>query len=218
VPEPARVAVIDYGVGNLFSVERACERVGLGARITSDADVVASADAVILPGVGAFGDAMIALDRLGMSDALREAATAGTPVLGICLGLQLLMERSYEFGTHEGLALIPGDVVPFDHPREGDRILKVPHVGWNRVWCAREGAWDDTLMSGTADGIHQYFVHSYYVQPSDARNVAAVTRYGDTEFCSAARVGSVFACQFHPERSGPQGIKMYERFAAMVRG
>lgn len=205
-------------MGNLFSVQRACEHAGLHAEITSDADVVISADAVILPGVGAFGDAMVALDRLGMSEAIRSAADSGTPILGICLGLQLLMERSCEFGDFQGLGLIPGDVVAFDHPLEGDRVLKVPQVGWNRVWRAREGAWDDTLLSETPDGIHQYFVHSYFVRPSDEQNVVARSRYGDVEFCSAAKSGNVFACQFHPERSGPQGIRMYERFAAMVRG
>lgn len=213
-----RIAVVDYGMGNLFSVQRACEHAGLHAEITSDADVVISADAVILPGVGAFGDAMVALDRLGMSEAIRSAADSGTPILGICLGLQLLMERSCEFGDFQGLGLIPGDVVAFDHPLEGDRVLKVPQVGWNRVWRAREGAWDDTLLSETPDGIHQYFVHSYFVRPSDEQNVVARSRYGDVEFCSAAKSGNVFACQFHPERSGPQGIRMYERFAAMVRG
>jgi imidazole glycerol-phosphate synthase subunit HisH len=211
------IAVVDYGMGNLFSVKRACEHVGLRAEITHDADVVASADAVILPGVGAFGDAMHALDGMGMSDAIRQVAASGKRILGICLGLQLLMERSCEFGTFDGLGLIPGDVVPFERPHEGDRILKVPQVGWNRVWRASEGAWDDTLLSETPDGVHQYFVHSYYVRPSDERNVAARTRYGDVEFCSAAKSGNVFACQFHPERSGPQGIRMYERFAAMVR-
>ncbi len=216
--ESPRVAIVDYGMGNLFSVSRACEHVGLRAIITPDADAVVSADAVILPGVGAFGDAMRALDELGMSDAIRTAAAAGTPVLGICLGLQLLMESSSEFGTHQGLGLIPGDVVPFDHPREGDRVLKVPHVGWNRVWRAGEGAWDGTLLSETPDGVHQYFVHSYYVRPSDERNIAALTRYGDVEFCSAAKADNVFACQFHPERSGAQGMHMYERFAATVRG
>jgi len=218
VSESPTIAVVDYGMGNLFSVKRACEHVGLRAEITPDAHVVGSADAIILPGVGAFGDAMLALDRVGMSDAIRSAAASGTPILGICLGLQLLMERSCEFGMCEGLGLIPGDVVPFEHPREGDRVLKVPHVGWNRVWRASGGAWDDTLLSASPDGIHQYFVHSYYVNPTDERNVAARTRYGDHEFCSAAKSGNVVACQFHPERSGPQGIRMYERFAAMVRG
>ena len=212
------VAIIDYGMGNLFSVQRACSHVGLHAEITSDPDFAAGADALILPGVGAFGDAMKALDALDMSAAIRQAASSGKHVLGICLGLQLLMERSCEFGDFAGLGLIPGDVVAFDHPREGERELKVPQVGWNRVWRAREDAWDDTLLSEAHNGVHQYFVHSFYVRPADEGNVAARTTYGDVEFCSAARSENVFACQFHPERSGPQGIRMYERFAAMVRG
>jgi len=211
-------AIVDYGLGNLFSVKRACEYVGLRAEITSDPALVGRANAVILPGVGAFGDAMRTLRHLGLSDALREVAASGRPLLGVCLGLQLLMERSCEFGEHEGLGIIPGDVVRFQEPRCGDRALKVPQVGWNRVWRPTEDAWDDTVLADTPDGAHQYFVHSYYARPIEERFVVARSRYGSTEFCSAARVGNVLACQFHPERSGREGIRIYRRFAAMVKG
>ena len=213
-----RVAIVDYGMGNLFSVAQACREVGLDAFITPDAEAVVSADAAILPGVGAFGNAMTVLHSLGMVDALREVAAGGKPVLGICLGLQLLMERSYEFGEHEGLGLIPGDVVRFDEPREGERVLKVPQVGWNRVIESRPGAWEGTPFEAVDSGVYQYFVHSYYVRPSSGECALAHTTYGDVTFCSAARVDNVVACQFHPERSGAQGMRIYERYAAMLRG
>lgn len=213
-----RVAIVDYGMGNLFSVAHACETVGLDAFITADADQVISADAAILPGVGAFGDAMAILDHRGMVAALKQVASAGKPVLGICLGLQLLMERSFEFGEHEGLGLIPGDVVRFDAPHEGERSLKVPQVGWNRVIEARPGAWEGTPFAAVQSGVYQYFVHSYYVRPASEEFVLARTTYGDVTFCSAARVDNVVACQFHPERSGAQGMRVYERYAAMLRG
>lgn len=213
-----KIAIVDYNMGNLYSVRRACEVVGLDASITTDATVVAHADAAILPGVGAFGDAMATLRQLGMAEALVAHARAGKPLLGICLGLQLLMERSHEFGEHEGLALIPGDVARFEHPHEGDRELKVPQVGWNRVFEARPGAWAGTPFDAVESGVHQYFVHSYYVRPADEGFTIAMSRYGDTEFCSAARVENVIACQFHPERSGGQGMRVYERFAELLRG
>jgi imidazole glycerol-phosphate synthase subunit HisH len=212
-----RVAIVDYGMGNLFSVRNACFGVGLHAFVTPDPDAVEAADAIILPGVGAFGDAMLVLESLGMVDALKRVASEGKPLLGICLGLQLLMETSYEFGRHAGIGLIKGDVVPFDAPAEGERKLKVPQVGWNRVVEARAGAWSGTPLEAVDSGVYQYFVHSYYVRPASDDVVLARTSYGDVEFCSAARSGNVIACQFHPERSGAQGMRIFERYAAILR-
>lgn len=212
-----RVAIVDYGMGNLFSVRNACLAVGLDAFVTPDASAVEAADAAVLPGVGAFEDAMLALDSLGMVDALKRVASEGKPLLGICLGLQLLMERSSEFGHHAGIGLIRGDVVRFDAPMQGKRELKVPQVGWNRVVEARAGAWSGTLLDAVDSGVYQYFVHSYYVRPASDDVVLARTSYGGVEFCSAASSGSVVACQFHPERSGAQGMRILERFAAHLR-
>jgi glutamine amidotransferase len=212
-----RVAIIDYGMGNLYSVRSACFAVGLDAFVTSDPDAVKAADAVVLPGVGAFGDAMLGLESLGMVDALKRVASLEKPLLGICLGLQLLMETSCEFGDHAGIGLIKGDVVRFDASVEGEPRLKVPMVGWNRVMEPRPGAWLGTPLEAVDSGVFQYFVHSYYVRPALESVVLARTSYGDVEFCSAVRSGSVTAFQFHPERSGTKGIHILEQYAAILR-
>ncbi|MBW3600794.1 MAG: imidazole glycerol phosphate synthase subunit HisH [Planctomycetes bacterium] len=215
-------AIVDYGLGNLYSVLRACERVGLTAEITSSAAELLSARSVILPGVGAFGDAMANLRVRDLVGPLREAAQRGTPVFGICLGLQLLMSESEEFGLHQGLNIIRGRVVHLGRPHGGPGPLKVPQVGWNRirrpnVKAAGGDPWSGTPLSGTDDGAYQYFVHSFYVTPEDPGVVLARTRYGDVEFCSAVRQGNVFAFQFHPERSGAEGTAIYRNIAEIVR-
>lgn len=211
------VAIVDYGMGNLFSVRNACHAAGLDAFVTVNPRAVETADAVILPGVGAFEDAMVALGSLGMVDALRRVASSGRPLLGICLGMQLLMERSTEFGAHAGIGLIKGDVVRFEAPLQGHRELKVPQVGWNRVVEPRPGAWSGTPLEAVQAGVFQYFVHSYYVRPTSADVVLARTSYGDVEFCSAVRSGSIIAFQFHPERSGAHGMRILQRYAALLR-
>ena len=213
---PARVAIVDYGMGNLFSVQRACAHVGLVAEITSNPAEVEAADAVILPGVGAFGDAMAELTRLGLAQALRQAATRGKPLMGICLGMQLLMTESHEFGRHQGLQLLEGDVVRFEASPSGAREVKVPHIGWNRVHHAPGVSWDGSPLAGLSDGEPMYFVHSFYVRPTHLADVLAISRYGEREFCASLRRGNLFACQFHPERSGPQGLRIYRQFAAAM--
>lgn len=216
------VAIVDYGMGNLFSVGQACCHVGLDAIITSSREEILSADAVILPGIGAFGDAMTTLNRLDLVGVLRDVAASGTPLIGICLGLQLLMTESFEFGRHQGLGMIPGQVVRFDNPTEGNRKLKVPQVGWNRVHqvgFAGNGhvsAWANSPLSGIADGEFMYFVHSYIVQPEDPAVTLSTSSYGQIQFCSSARIKNIFACQFHPERSGTEGLKIYRNLAAWI--
>jgi imidazole glycerol-phosphate synthase subunit HisH len=220
---PVRVAIVDYGLGNLFSVRHACTRVGMDATITSDRGELLAADVVLLPGVGAFGDAMHCLRRLDLVEVLREIAHAGRPLMGICLGMQLLMTRSFEFGEHEGLDLVPGQVVRFHNPVGPNGSLKVPQVGWNRIHRPGRGAgspdaWEGTPLAGLDDGEHMYFVHSYYVCPDDPRVVLSGSRYGQIDFCSSLRHGNVFAFQFHPERSGPSGLRLYENIIHVVRG
>lgn len=213
----AQVAIIDYGMGNLFSVQRACEHAGFRATITASPDDVLAADAVILPGVGAFGDAMAELTRLGLAEAITTCVAAGKPFMGICLGMQLVMTESAEFGRHTGLGLIEGDVVRFESPRRGAQLLKVPEVGWNRIVRPRDGSWGGSGLEGVPEGAFMYFVHSFYARPVDPGVVLAVSRYGHTEFCSSLRKDNLFACQFHPERSGPQGLRIYRNFAAQVQ-
>jgi glutamine amidotransferase len=216
-----RVAIVDYGLGNLYSVRRACAHVGLEAVVTSDRREVSSAQGIVLPGVGAFGDAMATIGKLDLAGPLREAASRGTPLLGICLGVQLLMSRSEEFGAHEGLGVIKGSVVRLDHPREGERPLKVPTVGWNGIRRPRPDVagdpWKDTPLEGRPDGEAMYFVHSYCVQPEDPGVILSVTRYGQIEYCSSVRRGNLFALQFHPERSGTEGLKIYGAWARLLR-
>ncbi len=213
---PPDVVVVDYHLGNLYNVVRACEFTGLPARITSAPADVAAADAVILPGVGAFGDAMEFLRDSGMADALRSFAASGRPLLAICLGMQLLMTESYEFGRHQGLGIVAGPVIRLSSATG----LKVPQVGWNRIHkpATKNGeAWQGTLLDGLHDGEYMYFVHSYYAVPDDPSVVLTTTRYGDTEFCSSLRAGNILGCQFHPERSGPQGLRMYRRLAQYLK-
>ncbi|MBI3021813.1 MAG: imidazole glycerol phosphate synthase subunit HisH [Candidatus Omnitrophica bacterium] len=213
-----RVAIVDYGMGNLFSVQQACEHVGLEAAITSSAQAILSADGVILPGVGAFGDAMATLAQRDLIGVLRDVADSDKPFLGICLGMQLLMTESHEFGRHEGLKILEGDVVRLAETRPEDgRIVKVPQVGWNRIRQINGRPWDDSWLAGLADGTFMYFVHSFYVQPADPSLICATTRYGQTTFCSSLRRGNVLACQFHPERSGPQGLQVYANFGAALQ-
>lgn len=217
------VAIVDYGMGNLFSVKHACESCGMEARMTSCTQTILAADAVILPGVGAFGDAMETLAKLDLVNVLRDVAASGKPLVGICLGMQLLMSESHEFGRHRGLGIIEGEVTRLVESFDGGRKLKVPHIGWNRIYApARpsEGGhprWNDSLLEGVPEGAYMYFVHSFYPQPVDARVILSTTRYGSTEFCSSFRRDHVFAFQFHPERSGLQGLQIYHRLALRLK-
>jgi imidazole glycerol-phosphate synthase subunit HisH len=200
------IAIIDYQMGNLRSVQKGFERVGHSATITSDPDVLAAADKVVLPGVGAFEDAMAELRRRGLVEPIRAAVDGGKPFLGICLGLQLLFDVGYEGGKHEGLGLLRGDVVRF----ELDPGYKVPHMGWNSIAMRRPAP----IFGGLADGTYCYFVHSYYVVPHDEGVVTATSEYG-RGFCSAVWRDNLFATQFHPEKSQADGLRMLKNFAEL---
>ncbi|MGQ9605303.1 MAG: imidazole glycerol phosphate synthase subunit HisH [Thermogutta sp.] len=200
------IVIVDYGMGNVRSVQKAIERCGSHARITSDAEVVAAASKVILPGVGAFGDAMMELERRGLVKPILKNIEAGKPFLGICLGLQLLFETSYENGQHKGLGILRGEVVRFEVPRE----FAVPHMGWNqvRLECPTP------LFRGISDEAYFFFVHSYYVVPRDTEVIAGTTEYG-IRFCSMIRQDKLFAVQFHPEKSQALGLKVIENFVSL---
>ena len=200
------IAIIDYQMGNLRSVQKGFERVGHQAVITSDPAVLATADKVVLPGVGAFADAMAELKRRELVEPIRRIVDLGTPFLGICLGLQLLFDVGYENGCHEGLGIVPGEVVRFNVPSE----YKVPHMGWNELTIRRPAP----LLAGLDSGTYCYFVHSYYVVPKDSGVVATETNY-PTPFCSMIWRDNVFATQFHPEKSQHQGLAMLKNFAEL---
>jgi imidazole glycerol-phosphate synthase subunit HisH len=212
--QPYHVAIVDYRLGNLFSVKHACERAGIPSTITSSKKEILQASAVILPGVGAFGDAMDSLNQLDLVEPLRAVVASHRPLIGICLGMQLLMTESFEFGRHSGLGMIDGQVVRFEDPREGDVRLKVPHVGWNRIHSV--ASWTGTFLEGIADAEYMYFVHSYMVQPIEPSVVLSTSLYGQTTFCSTLRLDNLFGCQFHPERSGPAGLKIYYNLKKML--
>jgi len=205
------IAIIDYGMGNLRSVQKAFEKVGYEARVTSDPKVVLEAERVVLPGVGAFRDCVRNLEEGGFIEPILRVIREGRPFLGICLGLQLLFTESEEFGLHRGLDVIPGRVVRFaDGLKDGDEDLKVPHMGWNQLAVKRR----PPALAGIADGSNFYFVHSYYVKPDDPSVVATTTDYGG-EFCSSIWKDNIVATQFHPEKSQEKGLAILKNFGEM---
>lgn len=203
-----KLVIVDYGMGNLRSVEKALEKLGTSPVITSRADEICTGDGIIVPGVGAFGDAMAELSRLELVEVLRRLAKDGIPLLGICLGLQIFFDQSEEAPGVEGLGLVRGDVRRFSLPPE----FKIPHMGWNALRIAP----NSHLFAGIPDGSHVYFVHSYYVDPKDDSVVAATSDYG-IRFAAAIEKGNVFGVQFHPEKSQTVGLQILTNFVDVVR-
>jgi glutamine amidotransferase len=201
------IAIIDYQMGNLRSVQKGFERVGHAAAITSDPAILAKASKLVLPGVGAFADAIAELRRRELVEPLREAIDGGKPVLGICLGLQLLFERSYEDGEYEGLGVLQGEVRRFQVPPE----YKVPHMGWNEVQFRRKAP----IFAGLPETTYFYFVHSYYVVPSDPVVIDGEACYPDP-FCATIWRDNLFATQFHPEKSQREGLRVLQNFAELA--
>ena len=198
------VAIIDYGVGNLFSLRSSFAAIGAEAEVTSDPEMIRRADRVILPGVGAFGDAADKLRETGLDSVVKEEAAAGKPLLGICLGMQMLFEKSFEYGVHEGLGLLKGEIRPI-----GERIpagLKIPQMGWNALKIIRESP----LLKYTKEGEYVYFVHSFSAVNCED-SLLAVTEYG-ADLTACVGKGNVFGCQFHPEKSGEIGLKILKAF------
>jgi len=201
------IAIVDYGVGNLFSLEQSFHAIGAQITITSDPEVLRRADKIVLPGVGAFEDAAKKLFASGLAEVVVEQARAGKPLLGICLGMQLLFEKSYEYGEHTGLGLIPGQIRPIAEVIGKD--LKIPHMGWNRLDMVRESP----LFANIKNGDYVYFVHSYYAAGCE-ESVIANAEYG-APLTAAVAKGNVYGCQFHPEKSGNVGLDILRAFAQM---
>lgn len=200
------IAIIDYGMGNLRSVQKGFEKVGHEAIVTRDRAEVQRASKVVLPGVGAMEDAIAELNRLGLTNSILQAIDSGKPFLGICLGLQLLFERSYENGEHAGLGVLKGEVVRFNLPPE----YSVPHMGWNEAIIRRR----PPILEGIEEGTHFYFVHSYYVVPEDEEIIAVEADY-HKPFCAMVWRDNLFATQFHPEKSQDNGLKILKNFAEL---
>jgi glutamine amidotransferase len=201
------IAIVDYGVGNLFSLVSSFRAIGTDVIVTSDAETLATADKILLPGVGAFEDARRKLRESGLEEVIRAHVSAGKPIMGICLGMQLLFERSFEYGEHEGLGLLRGDVIAMDGMLPGE--LKIPHIGWNALHVCSE----HPVFKYIKDGDFVYFVHSYYATSCDD-SLLATTEYGK-QITAAVALNNVMGMQFHPEKSGEVGLNILRAFAEL---
>ena len=207
------IAVVDYGMGNLRSVQKALEVVGANAMVTHDPEVILKADSIVLPGVGAFKDCMTNLEKLKLVDPIRKFIDSGKPFMGICLGFQVLFDESEEYGPVAGLGILPGKVVKFPDgisETENGPQMKIPHMGWNQIEVKKK----DPLFENVDSAPYFYFVHSYYVVPKDPDVVATVTNYG-FEFVSGVQHKNIYAFQFHPEKSQALGLSLLERFSRL---
>lgn len=207
-----KVVIVDYGLGNVVSVYRAFDHIGAEPVLSADPDMVARADRLVLPGVGAFGDGMAQLAERGLDDAVRQFAKSGKPVLGICLGMQMMLDVGEEFGVHAGLGLIPGKVVAIPYHAPDGKTVKVPHVGWSEIVPAQDTGFNHAIFADTAAGSALYFVHSFMAAPADPAHTLAVVDYDGIAITAAVGRDNVVGMQFHPEKSGPAGLKILRRF------
>jgi imidazole glycerol-phosphate synthase subunit HisH len=208
-----KVVIVDYESSNLFSVQQACKHVGLEAVIGTGKQDILQADAVILPGVGAFGDAMDNLKRLDFIEPIKEVIQAGIPFMGVCLGMQLLFSESEEFGSRKGLNVIEGTIRHFPKSAPHGERARVPQISWNRIKRPDAGRWRDTPFETLTDGEFMYFVHSYYAEPLNKKDVLSETEYQGITYCSSVQNKNVFATQFHPEKSAAKGLSIYKNWA-----
>ena len=214
----SNVAIIDYGVGNLHSLTKAFEELGQQSFITEDSEKILASDAIILPGVGAFRAGMEGLKIRGLIPIIKKFADSGRPILGICLGAQLLLSHGLEFGKFKGLNIISGKVVRF--PKIKD---KIPHIGWNEIYSEAKNEkrktknkWANTILESVPENSDVYFVHSYILQPDKKDNILALAKYGNHKFCAAIKYKKIYGCQFHPEKSGRVGLKIIKKFIDLI--
>ena len=206
-----KVSIIDYEGGNLFSVIQACKSIGLDATLTSDYNKILKSDGLILPGVGSFPYAMNILKKKNLINPIKDFISSNKPFMGICLGFQLLFSRSEEFENCEGLDVVKGTVRKFDFH---DKNIKVPQIGWNKIYNGI--GWKNSPIENLKQQEYMYFVHSYYVDPFDKKNILSYTKYEGFEYCSSIKKSNIFATQFHPEKSGIEGIKIYKKWSNLL--
>jgi glutamine amidotransferase len=207
-----KILIIDYKLGNLFSVNQALTNIGLDVKITSEASEIESADAIVLPGVGAFSDAMKNLEELNLINPIKRFIDSGKPFLGICLGLQLLFYESEEFGYAKGLEIIKGKVKRFNIHNANGETKKIPQIAWNQIHELEGNSWKNTPLNAVKNGEFMYFVHSFYVEP-DEQVALSHTNYDGQNYVSSIQKNNIFACQFHPEKSAREGLKIYNTWA-----
>lgn len=206
------IAIIDYGVGNLYSIQKALENFNNNVFITEDSEKLSSADAVILPGVGSFRAGMEGLKVRNLIESVKNFSLTGKPMLGICLGAQLLLDKGYEFGLFNGLGIIPGKVVKFPKLKKE----RIPHIGWNGIFPSKNNGWRKTILDSVKPDSDLYFVHSYILQPAAKSNVLALANYDGHEFCAVIRKKNIYGCQFHPEKSGQVGLRIIKNFVNII--
>ena len=207
-----KVFIIDYKLGNLFSVNQALKNIGLDVIITSNADEIEAADAIVLPGVGAFSDAMNNLKNLKLINPIKKSIDSGKPFLGICLGLQLLFSESEEFGLTNGLGVVKGRVKKFANNNGEGETRKVPQIAWNQIFKIIGGSWENSPLDNVKEGEFMYFVHSFYIEPEEPIGLSQ-TNYDGQSYISSIQKDNLFACQFHPEKSAKEGLKIYDNWA-----
>lgn len=210
-----KIVIIDYGVGNLRSLVRAFEHFGTDVSISEESSDLISADGLVLPGDGSFLSGIDGLMVRGLTGSIKKFAKIGKPILGICLGAQILLSEGYEFGKHPGLDLIKGQVVKFSNLKEK---TKIPHIGWNRIKISNLQKWENTILDSIKNDSFVYFIHSYVLMPKNRESILAYSEYGGQDFCSVILRNNIYGCQFHPEKSGAVGLKIIENFIKIVSG
>lgn len=203
------IVVIDYGIGNIKSIKNAFEGLGIEAKLSREREDILNADGVILPGVGAFSHGMNNLKKYGLIEIIKDYVITGKPLLGICLGMQMLLEESEEFGETKGLGLIKGKVIKL--PVEQSKRIKLPHISWNSI-KQKNINWDDTILHNLPSNTDMYFVHTFVAKPNDENEILSTTEYFDVDFCSSIKKDNIYGCQFHPEKSAKYGLTIIKNF------
>jgi len=214
-PAKSPVVIVDYDAGNILSVARVFDYIGADITITNNADTIANAERIILPGVGAFGKAMAELHRQELVEPIQRFAKSGRPFLGICLGMQMMLESSEEFGHHDGLGLIKGHVKAIPRTAVDGKPHKIPHIGWNNLFPTPDTHWNDTILEGMENSLSLYFVHSFTAEPEESDDRLANTEYNGHKLCAAIRQNNLYGFQGHPEKSGDAGIGILKSFLAL---
>jgi glutamine amidotransferase len=204
------VVIVDYGLGNLFSIQQACKYLGYSTTLSTNPEIILGASNLILPGVGSFEVAMRQLNNHDLVKTLQDFVKTGKPIMGVCLGMQLLFNESYEFGKHNGLGFIEGSVIKFPE-KVNEQNIRIPHIGWNKIYNGNL-EWSSTPLNSTKNESLMYFVHSYYVKPVLNENILTYSNYDGFEFCSSVKKDNIFGFQFHPEKSGKEGLLIYDNF------